>query len=82
MSDGWNFDMSAAPRGSTKTVSGPKGDREVFVRDVIYVAGDFPHVTLSYWIPKEGRWCMFTTENPPVAWRRVPAHPAHEGGEG
>lgn len=73
--NGWCFDMSTAPRGTMKTVAGPKGDREVFVRDVIFVAGKPPHVTQSYWIPKEGRWCMFTKECPPIAWHPFPKHP-------
>lgn len=78
MSD-WNFDMSQAPRGSWHTVTRKIGKNEVeteeHVPDLIIAAGNDGVVTLSRWLPREGRWNMFTAAVPPRAWQPWPSHP-------
>lgn len=82
----WNFDMSQAPRGTTRMVERTFGkvtkEVEEFVPDLIIASGNGGVVTTSKWMPKEGRWNMFTAAVPPLAWMPWPAHPdrAGEGG--
>jgi hypothetical protein len=70
MSD-WNFDMSQAPRGSWRAVTRKIGKNEVeteeHVPDLIIAAGNDGVVTLSRWLPREGRWNMFTAAVPPTS---------------
>lgn len=79
---GWNFDMASAPRGSCRVerrrIGKNEVDVEVFTAPPIIAAGSGGVVTLSCWLPKEGRWNMFTKDTPPVAWMPWPAHPAAE----
>jgi hypothetical protein len=77
---GWNFDMASAPRGETRVITRKIGKNEVEVQEhvpvTIFVAGaDGTTVTPSRWLAKEGRWCMFTKDVPPIAWRPWPRHP-------
>ena len=76
---GWNFDMDAAPKGNTVTVTRTVKDREVtydkHIPELIIAAGNGGVVTLSRWLPDEGRWNMFTKATPPLAWQPWPAHP-------
>ena len=75
----WNFDMSQAPRGHTervkRKVGKTKAEVEQHVPAIIIAAGNGGVVTLSRWLPKEGRWNMFTKDVPPLAWQPWPAHP-------
>ncbi|KFB10364.1 hypothetical protein [Nitratireductor basaltis] len=75
----WNFDLSAAPKG--KPIQ-----REVKRKGEVVLVDDFQHqkiiaagrcgvVTVSRWLPEEGRWEMFTKEHPPIAWQPWPEHP-------
>lgn len=41
----------------------------------IIAAGTKNVVTASRWLPKEGRWNMFTKAVPPLAWQPWPTHP-------
>jgi hypothetical protein len=52
-----------------------------FVWPKIIAAGNDRVVTLSRWLPKEGRWSMFTKDTPPVAWKPWPKHPQDEADE-
>ena len=76
----WDTDISKAPKGRTVTryVTHDKGRTayDSFEQDHIIAASSCGKVTRSYWIPKEGRWCMFTKENPPIAWMPWPEHPS------
>lgn len=77
----WNFDMSVAPRGKVEKRTRKIKDGDVaydhFARDrIIVAADDGKTVTMSSWIPDEGRWEMFTKEHPPIAWQLWPSHPA------
>lgn len=77
--NGWRFDIEKAPKGSTKTVDGPKGPREVHVPETVFLAcRDGQTVTLSRWLPKEGRWNMLASGEQPLAWRPYPKHPNAE----
>lgn len=75
----WNFDMAAAPKGETREVRRTigKNDVGVMVHDPVPIiaAGNDGVVTLSRWLPNEGRWNMFTKSVPPLAWMPWPAHP-------
>lgn len=75
----WNFDISAAPRGRTEQQSRRVGDKQttvsVFVPDRVILATKCGKVTLSEWLPKEGRWMMLAAGEPPVAWQIWPEHP-------
>ncbi len=84
--EGWSFDISAAPKGGEKVISGRVAgtrdyERRVHVRERIFAAGNGGVVTVSYWIPEHERWCMFTKAVPPMAWRPyeegapLPRHP-------
>ena len=78
----WNFDMGAAPRGQTETITRTIGKNTVEVQEHIaphiIVAGSGGVVTTSRWVPKEGRWSMFTKAVPPIAWQPWPSHPETE----
>ena len=82
MSD-WNFNMDEAPRGSVRTVSRRIGQNEAtmqeFVPDLIIAAGNGGIVTVSKWVPTEGRWNMFAKTTPPTAWMPWPQHPYAHG---
>jgi len=76
---GWNFDMSQAPRGETRMVTRTIGKNEVDVAEhipaLIIAAGNDQVVTVSKWLPEQGRWNMFSKGTPPLAWQPWPAHP-------
>lgn len=75
----WNFDISQAPRGTVRMVERTIGKNTVSVEDhtpdLIIAAGNGGVVTISKWMPKEGRWNMFTKAVPPLAWLPWPEHP-------
>ena len=84
--EGWDFDIGAAPTGAEKLISGRVAgsreyERRLHVRERIFAAGNGGVVTVSYWIPEQGRWNMFTKAVPPMAWRPyeegapLPRHP-------
>lgn len=84
--DGWDFDISAAPKGKERIISGKVAgtreyERNIHVRERIFAAGNGGVVTVSYWVPEQGRWNMFTKAVPPMAWRPyvegapLPRHP-------
>lgn len=79
----WNRDMSVAPKGTTdmrqrKGKDGSETDYEHFVpAKIIAAASDGKTVTVSNWLPEQGRWNMFTKEQPPVAWMPWPDHPGN-----
>lgn len=79
MTAAWNFNMDEAPRGSVRTVTRKIGRNDgtfqEFVPDLIIAAGNGGIVTLSKWLPKEGRWNMFTQAVPPISWMPWPDHP-------
>lgn len=76
----WNFNMDEAPRGHTeirqRTVkNGAVAEYEHHVPAQIIAAGNDGVVTISRWLPKEGRWNMFSKDTPPMAWQPWPDHP-------
>lgn len=75
----WNFDISAAPKGTYRTITRTIRNKEVtseeHVPEPIIAAGNDGCVTVSRWLPKEGRWNMFTADVPPIAWMPWPKHP-------
>ncbi len=73
----WRFDVENAPRGTYKTQKGPKGsEREVHQPELVVVASeDGKTVTVSRWIPDEGRWNMLGKRERPLAWQPFPKHP-------
>ena len=81
----WNFNMDEAPRGRTVPVTRMIGKNvvvsEEHTADLIIAAGNDRVVTPSRWLPKEGRWSMFTKDTPPMAWMPWPKHPEDEADE-
>jgi len=77
----WNYDMSKAPRGAVevrtqKRAKGREIEREVFVPEkIIAAARDGKTVTVTYWIPDQQRWCMFSKNETPLCWMPWPRHP-------
>ena len=74
----WRFDIENAPRGREVQVPGPRGStRTVHQPDlVILAAADGQTVTVSRWLPTEGRWNMLAKNERPAAWMPYPVHPA------
>ena len=70
--------MDAAPRGTTRMVTRIIGKTEVerqeHVPALIIAAGNDQVVTVSKWLPEQGRWNMFSKDTPPLAWQPWPAH--------
>lgn len=77
----WNFDMEAAPRGKTVTVTraikGEPRQVEEYVRNDVILASKCGKVTKSYWIPDENRWAGFQPGEEVRAWLEWPTHPDH-----
>ena len=81
----WNFDIDAAPRGTTvsKTTTNSKGvdvTRDTFLPDKVLVAASGRMVMVSYWLPPlgdrpKGRWHGLATDEQPVAWMPFPEFP-------
>lgn len=75
----WNFDITQAPKGEVRPVTRAVGKSQItkdeHVPETIIAAGSDGVVTLSRWLPKEGRWNMFTRDVPPIAWQPWPKHP-------
>jgi hypothetical protein len=74
----WRFDVENAPRGRSIQMPGPKGStRTIHQPDLVILASaDGKTVTVSRWIPAEGRWNMLGTKEQPVAWMPYPTHPS------
>ena len=75
----WNFDIDAAPRGETRKAQRTIGKNIIEVDEhvpvLIIAAGSDLVVTVSKWMPKDGRWQMFSKSTPPIAWQSFPKHP-------
>ena len=75
----WNFNIDEAPKGYYKTTRKKFGKVEKEVREHVPVkiiaAGNDGVVTISRWLPDEGRWNMFSKDVPPLAWQHWPEHP-------
>jgi hypothetical protein len=79
----WNPDISQAPRGKYVTTvkrRGPAIDAVEFgvtrfVPDRVILATKCGKVTLSHYMPSEGRWMMLAKGEEPVAWQPWPEHP-------
>jgi hypothetical protein len=82
---GWNFNMAEAPRGETRVEARKIGKNDAHIeRHIpaqIIAAGQCGVVTLSYWLPKQDRWSMFSKDAPPIAWMPFPSHPHSEAAE-
>lgn len=74
----WNEDMSQAPRGDVRIV--PWGDRGATralpVREWLFALSRDGHVIRTFWLDDEQRWNGFEQKSPPIAWLRIPNHPA------
>lgn len=86
--DGWNRDISQAPRGNvvSKTVTTKDGPRayEHFDAEWIWAATRKGEVIRTHWLPAdgkhraEGRWVNLASTEQPIAWQPyvVPVHPS------
>lgn len=80
MTDNWNYDMSAAPRGNyiTRTQKGKDGEPvevTAFISQKVILGGACGTVTVSRWLPDEQRWEMFSNKETPLAWQPYPDPP-------
>lgn len=76
----WNYNINEAPRGETveRVLTDKNGKSRAVSRHeraVIIAASKCGKVTMSYWIPAEQRWCMFSDKETPLAWQPWPRHP-------
>ena len=81
----WNFDIDAAPRGTTvrKVITNSKGidvARDTFLPDKVIVAASGRMVMVSYWMPPQedrpnGRWHGLAAAEKPIAWMPFPEFP-------
>lgn len=73
----WRTDIENAPRGRMVEQPGPKGSTRSVHRPelVILACVDGKTVTVSRWLPEEGRWNMLSKKEQPVAWQPFPTHP-------
>ena len=81
----WNFDIDAAPRGTTvrKVITNSKGidiARDTFSPDKVIVAASGRMVMVSYWMPPQedrpnGRWHGLAAAEKPIAWMPFPEFP-------
>jgi hypothetical protein len=75
----WNDDISQAPKGYYEDVVRNRGNVAIMstrhVKELIIAAGNEGVVTLSWWMPEEKRWSMFTKDVPPNKWMHFPDHP-------
>ncbi len=77
----WNFDMTAAPKGTTEQRQRKGKDGEVVIYTqfvpvrILAAASDGKTVTVSNWLHEHARWNMFTKDHPPIAWQPWPEHP-------
>lgn len=78
----WNFDLSQAPKGSHTPVDIKYPDGSVRVREnfnqvLVWTASKCGKVILSYYLPKEDRWNLYTKGSPPIAWQEFvkPTYP-------
>ena len=84
----WNFDIDAAPRGTTvrKVITNSKGidvARDTFLPDKVIVAASGRMVMVSYWMPPQedrpnGRWHGLAAAEQPIAWMLFPEFPEGE----
>lgn len=80
----WNFKIEEAPKIHYKDASyesnGKTVERVKFEPIQLWLASKCGIVTVSYWLPKEGRWNMFKKGEQPIAWQPypVPKHPNME----
>jgi hypothetical protein len=78
----WIFDMGAAPKGKNNLVARKIGKNTVEVEEhvptLIIAASGCGVVNISRWMPKAGRWCMYSKDTPPIAWQPFPTHPEEE----
>jgi hypothetical protein len=74
--NGWRYDMENAPRGAVKVesreINGKTYEIERHVPALIIAGGRCGVVTLSRWLPDQGRWNMFSKDAPPIAWQPWP----------
>ena len=83
--DNWNYNITEAPRGSTREVTltdakGKEAKRTVFVAEFVIVCCDDDSLTVlkSWWLQSESRWVNLGTKETPLAWMPWPAHPKAE----
>jgi hypothetical protein len=68
--------IETAPKGSYKEVAvGKGGVRDHYEPEYILVPTSDGKVTISYWVPDQERWCMFTKKHPPKWWMPLPEPP-------
>lgn len=68
--------IETAPKGYYKKVKiRDEREREVHVPEYFLVPTSDGKVTISYWVPSQERFCMFTKKTPPTHWMPLPEPP-------
>jgi len=76
----WNYNLEEAPKSYYTEVKTGRFNKEgepitkpgFIVERIFAVIPDSSTVTISYWLPRENRWCMFTKEHGPLCWKAWP----------
>lgn len=72
--------IESAPKGNYKNVKCGKGwEKEVHEPVYVLVPTSDGKITMSYWVPSQERWSMFTKKKPPTHWMPLPDLPELEG---
>lgn len=74
--------METAPKGETikKRIFKDKV-REVHVPEKVLAPTSDGEITMTYWIPEQERWNMFSKKVPPTHWMPLPKPPVLDGDE-
>ena len=71
--------IDTAPKGNYRNVKCGKGwDKAVYEPVYILVPTSDDKITMSYWVPTQERWSMFTKKTPPTHWMPLPEPPKRE----
>ena len=73
-------DIKHAPKGHYISNNGKgSAERQIFVPEEIWAyRKDSGHMSKSWWLPKEERWCAFTKDAPPTHFMSYKPEPPEE----
>ncbi len=75
----WNFNIDDAPQSymedTVVIIKDKETTKQVLNKVRVITASKCDKVIVSYWIPKEDRWCMYSKNESPIAWQHYPEHP-------
>jgi hypothetical protein len=79
----WNYNMDQAPKSVYGEIETGRYNKigeaimkpHLFINRIIAAAVEEDLVTISYWLPREYRWCMFAKGQVPLCWKPWPEYP-------